>query len=243
MITLDDVAAMAMELPEVTEGVSWGHRTWSVRKKSFVWERPLTKADIKRYGDEPVPQGELVGVRVEDLHEKEAVLEADPKGVFTITHFDNYPAVLIQLKHVGKRKLREPSSTPGWPWRRPSWPRSTSTRTPRCAGSTLVAAAMAADEQLRASHADEAVGLFDQPGDVGWRHPLPAQCGQVVFGRPTGDGAALSDVDRDLMLADLGEQLAGRWQAEALELLTGVGLHELGGVPGEHDADGVSHLE
>ena len=107
MPTLEDVAAMAMELPEVTEGVSWGQRTWSVRKKSFVWERPFTKADIKRYGDEPVPQGELVGVRVEDLHEKDAILEAGTKGVFTISHFDNYPAVLIQLKLIGRRNLRE----------------------------------------------------------------------------------------------------------------------------------------
>ena len=107
MVTLEDVAAMAMELPEVTEDLSWGHRTWSVRKKSFVWERPFTKADIKRFGDEPVPQGELVGVRVEDLHEKQAVLEAGTKGVFTIEHFDGYPAVLIQLKYIGKRNLRE----------------------------------------------------------------------------------------------------------------------------------------
>ena len=113
MVSLEDVAAMAMELPEVTEGVSWGRRTWSVRKKSFVWERPLTKADIKRYGDEPVPQGELVGVRVEDLHEKEAVLAAHPKAFFTITHFDNYAAVLIQLKKAGKRELRE-AIVDGW---------------------------------------------------------------------------------------------------------------------------------
>ena len=107
MVSLDDVARIAMELPEVTEGASWGNRAWSVRKKSFVWERPLTKADIKRYGDAPVPQGELIGVRVEDLHEKEAVLEAHPKAFFTIEHFDNYPAFLIQLKKVGKRELRE----------------------------------------------------------------------------------------------------------------------------------------
>ena len=107
MVTLEDVAAMAMELPEVTEDLSWGHRTWSVRKKTFVWERPFTKADIKRYGDEPVPQGELVGVRVEDLHEKEAVLAAHPKAFFTIAHFNNYPAVLVQLKKVGKRELRD----------------------------------------------------------------------------------------------------------------------------------------
>lgn len=113
MVTLDDVAAMAMELPEVHEGAQWGRRTWFVGKKSFVWDRPLTKADIKRLGNEPVPEGEIVAVRVEDLHEKVAVLAAHPKAFFTITHFDNYPAFLIQLKKVGKRELRE-AIVDGW---------------------------------------------------------------------------------------------------------------------------------
>ena len=106
-VTLEEAAAMAMELPEVTEGARWNNRTWFVKGKGFVWDRPLTKADVKRFGDAPVPDGEILAIRVEDMHEKEAVLEAHPKAFFTITHFDNYPAVLIQLKKVGKRELRE----------------------------------------------------------------------------------------------------------------------------------------
>jgi hypothetical protein len=46
-------------------------------------------------------------VRVEDLLEKEAVLAAQPKGFFTIPHFDGYAAVLIQLKKVTKRALHD----------------------------------------------------------------------------------------------------------------------------------------
>ena len=92
-------------MPEVTEGAQWGRRTWFVGKKSFAWERPFTKADIKRFGDEPVPDGPIFAVRVDDLHEKEAVLAEGRKGFFTIQHFDGYPAVLIQLKKVGKRHL------------------------------------------------------------------------------------------------------------------------------------------
>ena len=105
-IRLDDVAAMALELPEATEGESRGKRTWNVGGKMFAWERPLTKADIKRLGDEPVPEGDIVAVRVEDLHEKEAVLAEGRPGFFTISHFDGYPSVLIQLKVVHKRALR-----------------------------------------------------------------------------------------------------------------------------------------
>ena len=103
--TVDDVAQLAMALPDVTEGLSWGRRTWSVGGKGFVWVRPFSKADLKRFGDETPPDGEIVGVRVEDLAEKEAVLQSAPRGFFTISHFDGYPAVLIQLKVVGKRAL------------------------------------------------------------------------------------------------------------------------------------------
>lgn len=107
MITIDEVAAMAMAFPGVTEGARWGNRTWAVGKHGFVWERPFSKADIKRFGTEPVPAGEIVALRVEDLGEKEAVLAQGRKGFFTIEHFDGYPAVLVQLSVVGKRHFRE----------------------------------------------------------------------------------------------------------------------------------------
>jgi hypothetical protein len=105
--TLEDAAALAFTLPEVTEGLRRGSRTWLVAGKAFAWERPLSKADIKRLGDEPAPAGEILAVRVEDLHEKEAVLAQGHRGFFTIAHFDGYPALLIQLETVGKRALKD----------------------------------------------------------------------------------------------------------------------------------------
>ena len=106
VMTLDDVAATALELAEVTEGERHGQRTWSVAGKVFAWERRFSKADLKRFGEVSPPSEPILAVRVEDLGEKEAVLEANRAAFFTIPHFDGYPAVLIELNAVEERALR-----------------------------------------------------------------------------------------------------------------------------------------
>lgn len=106
--TYEDVARIALALPETTESIAkqGGGRTWLVAEKVFVWQRGLSKADIKRYGDETPPDGPLIALRAADLDDKAAVLAAGHKGFFTIPHFDRYPGFLIQLRLVGKRDLR-----------------------------------------------------------------------------------------------------------------------------------------
>ncbi len=113
VVDLDDVARLAQALPEVTEGESRGWRTWSVAGKAFAWERPFSKADIRRFGDAEPPAGPILAVKVEDLSEKEAVLAARPDAFFTIPHFDGFAAVLIQLDVVDEGALRE-AIVDGW---------------------------------------------------------------------------------------------------------------------------------
>jgi hypothetical protein len=113
MATVDDAGRIALELPEAAEGERRGTRTWSVAGKVFAWERPFSKADIKRFGDATPPAGPIVAVRVADLVEKEAVIAANPRAFFTIPHFDGYSAVLIQLKSVTKKALRD-ALVDGW---------------------------------------------------------------------------------------------------------------------------------
>ena len=113
MVTVDEVARMASEMPDDAEGRSHGNRAWSVAWKAFAWERPFSKADIRRFGDATPPAGPILAIRVEDLGEKEAALAAQPKAFFTIPHFDGYAAVLVQLKKATKRPLRE-ALTDGW---------------------------------------------------------------------------------------------------------------------------------
>jgi hypothetical protein len=97
-VKLETVTKLADALPETEVGARWGNHTWMVGGHGFAWQRPLSKADLKRYDGAPVPQGDLVAVIVDGLDGKDAILAMDLPGFFTIPHFNGYAAVLIELR-------------------------------------------------------------------------------------------------------------------------------------------------
>ncbi|MGN6609046.1 MAG: MmcQ/YjbR family DNA-binding protein [Jatrophihabitans sp.] len=106
-VTLDGVARLALALPGAREGERRGTRTWAMNERVFAWERPFSKADLRRFGDETPPDGAIVAVRVADPGEKEAALATWPACVFTIPHFDGYDAVLVHLRQASTPIVRE----------------------------------------------------------------------------------------------------------------------------------------
>src|SRR4051794_13710195 len=106
MADWDDVRRLALALPETSERLSRESRQWRVKDKLFVWERPLRRSDLEALGAD-APGGPILGARVEHLVAKEALLANDEGVFFTTPHFDNYPAILVQLNRIGVEGLEE----------------------------------------------------------------------------------------------------------------------------------------
>jgi len=106
MADWDDVARLALAMPESSERLSRGRRQWRVKDKLFVWERPLRGTDRAALGD-AAPDGPILGARAEHLVAKEALLADEPGVFFTTPHFDGYPAVLVRLREISLGDLEE----------------------------------------------------------------------------------------------------------------------------------------
>ena len=110
MATFADVRRIALELPEVDERPdgSTGETTWRTKKGMVVWSRGPRRSDLtqlERLG-RTWPEGEVVAVRVTGDDAKQDLLAMHPNTLFTIPHFDGYPAVLVRLDLVDEALLR-----------------------------------------------------------------------------------------------------------------------------------------
>ena len=111
MATVDDVREIARALPGVTE-VTGGHTgasAWRLKSGQIAWLRGPTGADLRQLAEvgRDWPPGEVLGVRMPSLEEKEALLAAEPDWLFTIPHFDGYPGLLVRLDEIPRDRLAE----------------------------------------------------------------------------------------------------------------------------------------
>ncbi len=104
MTTEDDVRRIALSLPAVTEGPSYGTPGWKVKDKLFARMRENPDA--------------LVAFRM-DVNEKEALIAAEPDKYFQIPHYEGHPAVLVRLENVDVEEL-EDILTLAWTVRAPA---------------------------------------------------------------------------------------------------------------------------
>ena len=110
MATLADVRRIALELPEVEERPEGftGQASWRTKKGMVVWSRGPRRSDRDQLEklSRTWPEGEVVAVRVTGDDAKQDLLAMHPKALFTIPHFDGYPAVLVRLDVVSEELLR-----------------------------------------------------------------------------------------------------------------------------------------
>jgi hypothetical protein len=103
----EDVERIALALPGVEETTTHdANRSWKVRGRPVVWQRPLRQRDVDELG-EGTPTGPVAGVRTADLDARERFLVEMAPAVFVTSHFDGYPAVLLDLDRIDVEDLRE----------------------------------------------------------------------------------------------------------------------------------------
>ena len=114
MVDLEAAAQMAMALPEVTEGVRHGNRTWTVGREGV-----RVGAAVQQGGPQALRRRDAAGrtdprgVGRRPRSRRKRCSPANPKAFFTIPHFDGYAAILVQLDKVTKQALKD-ALVDGW---------------------------------------------------------------------------------------------------------------------------------
>ncbi|WP_109508899.1 MmcQ/YjbR family DNA-binding protein [Nocardioides speluncae] len=108
--TPDDIDRIAMALPEVEFGTSWGDRpTYKVptgdKGKGFLLYRAPHKSAIDP--DTGEQYDDLLVIMVPTEADKRALVEDGALPFFTIPHFNGYNAVLVQQSRLGEVDVDE----------------------------------------------------------------------------------------------------------------------------------------
>jgi hypothetical protein len=106
MATRADVRRIALSLPEAREEPGF---SFTVAGKGFAWPW-MERLDPKKAR---VPNPDVIGVRVANELEKQALLSLDPTVFFTEPHYNGYPAVLVRIPAI-EVDLLEKVLTDAW---------------------------------------------------------------------------------------------------------------------------------
>jgi len=102
--TLEDVRRIALRLPEVTEYIEGhgGAPAWRTKRGMLAWVRGPRKSDLKQLAalGRSWPDGTVVAIRVDGDDSKQTLLTVHAEALFTVPHFDGYPAVLAILEKL-----------------------------------------------------------------------------------------------------------------------------------------------
>lgn len=103
--TAADVDEIADSLPETELGISWGDRpTWKVPRggkgKGFLLYRAPRKDAIDPASGEQYD--DLIVIMTADDADKQALVDDPDTPFFTIDHFRNFNAVLVQASRLGE---------------------------------------------------------------------------------------------------------------------------------------------
>ncbi|HEY4130996.1 MAG TPA: MmcQ/YjbR family DNA-binding protein [Gemmatimonadaceae bacterium] len=90
-MTFDDVKDLAEKFPGVVEDTHYGTRALKVKGQMFVRLRE---------------DGETLVVRC-DMISRDLMLKVEPKLFFITDHYKNFPAILLRLKAVKTKRMRE----------------------------------------------------------------------------------------------------------------------------------------
>ena len=83
-MTRDEVRALLLSFPGVEDGVSYGEPSYKVAGKFFTWMWPKTP-------------GDSIVVHLDNLAERELLIEMDPETFHVTDHHRDYPIVLARI--------------------------------------------------------------------------------------------------------------------------------------------------
>ena len=91
MVSLGELREIALALPGVEEGTSYGTPAFRLGKKFLarLWE-----------------DGEVLVIRI-GIFERDALMNTEPDKYFITPHYAAYPAVLVRLAAVEPEELRD----------------------------------------------------------------------------------------------------------------------------------------